>query len=247
MWTQRAFSLVELLVVIGIISILAAILLPTLEKAQEQAVRMKCLGQLHQVNILCENYATEQKNFWPSSMRPINTTYSRIEAAVSGTSLSPYVPDPLLYESGLLILAGYATHEDVWCPDRHSTPGETLAGMQNLWRTRLYGSINAYHRVGYDFRVFGSVASRLFISPTRDPQLTALPLIWDDVSGRPNATTGIMTRYSHSDGYNMLLGSGVGRWASDPDWTALRVYDGDTNLYFGTMRGGFVTGFLQKQ
>lgn len=61
----KAFTLVELLIVICVITILIGIFMPGLGGAREQARRTKCLSNESQIGILVTAYANENRDFMP--------------------------------------------------------------------------------------------------------------------------------------------------------------------------------------
>jgi len=68
--TTKAFTLVELLVVISIIALLLAVLMPTLQKARAQAMRIVCGSGLKQQGIGFTLYASDSNNKYPHRMHP---------------------------------------------------------------------------------------------------------------------------------------------------------------------------------
>lgn len=85
--SRRAFTLVELLVVISIIAMLIALLLPALGTARRSAQAVVCMSQLRQIGQATHVYAQEHKQLLPRS------THSYLAHGVKpwGYALSPYL------------------------------------------------------------------------------------------------------------------------------------------------------------
>ncbi|MFI5377726.1 MAG: type II secretion system protein [Tepidisphaerales bacterium] len=86
---RPGFTLIEILVVIGIIGVLLAILLPALERAREQANTVSCAANLSQIGLGLTLYAGDNHGNFP------RTVYQPGAAPVAGTNASaanPFAP-----------------------------------------------------------------------------------------------------------------------------------------------------------
>jgi prepilin-type N-terminal cleavage/methylation domain-containing protein/prepilin-type processing-associated H-X9-DG protein len=77
---RAAFTLVELLVVIGIIALLISILLPALTKAKRNALQIKCAANLHNYGLAILNYTVDNKGKLPQFFGDSNNLTNAPEA-----------------------------------------------------------------------------------------------------------------------------------------------------------------------
>jgi prepilin-type N-terminal cleavage/methylation domain-containing protein len=111
----QGFTLIELLVVIAIIAILAAMLLPSLERAKQRAQTTRCLSNLKQVGMAVEMYTQDNGSTLPGpcwggampSYDANNTPYELIYYIA--TQLGNPAPSSQIYIAKVFVCPGYET------------------------------------------------------------------------------------------------------------------------------------------
>jgi prepilin-type N-terminal cleavage/methylation domain-containing protein/prepilin-type processing-associated H-X9-DG protein len=188
---RRGFTLFELLGVIAIIGILAAILLPALARSRESARRASCLANVVQLGMALRMYADEHERTFPWSGGGGNA-------------------------DALLELRGDYVNDDklFFCPS--DTDGNVLQGATNpvVWNATLEGVRNWNRnsddpspsvRQSYDY--FGAYTKAPLRLPHPSNPIPAVPMLWDIAirSGEAPTIRGSSDNFNHIPGGGNVL------------------------------------------
>jgi prepilin-type N-terminal cleavage/methylation domain-containing protein len=130
----RAFTLIELMVVMSVIALLIGLLLPAVQRAREAAYRISCGNNLHQHSIALQNYHAFHQQLPPSRISTDGVTWAVL--------IMPYVEQDNLYKKFHLDqpyvfqpeIARATAVRIYFCPSRRK-PGDrelSCAGSQGI-------------------------------------------------------------------------------------------------------------------
>jgi prepilin-type N-terminal cleavage/methylation domain-containing protein/prepilin-type processing-associated H-X9-DG protein len=152
---QNGFTLMELLVVIGIIALLAALMVPAFSSARDHARQTHCISNERQLSMAFSNYATDWDGtlprWWTPDGGPATSTLGlRAGQRDWAVDTLPYVQNEKLYvcPSKPLLLRGYGIN--LWLATRD---GFDVSAIKLPWKTAMFAEISGGHppKSIYDF------------------------------------------------------------------------------------------------
>ena len=97
---SSAFTLIEMLVVIGIIAILSALLFPVYSRVREKGRAASCTSNLRQLALAFQQYTSDNGTFpcWYNAHQPTNPLPSNYPGLPWGVRIQPYIKNIAIFQ-----------------------------------------------------------------------------------------------------------------------------------------------------
>jgi len=268
-----AFTLIELLLVVAIISILASLLMPALIKAKGKAGRIKCVNNLKQIGVAYAVWASDHGDLYPWELQgrseiimydPADNHQIRLGSIDTGfLAAIPNAVDyrPFAWNYFSVMSNELGSPKILQCPanrlKRNAIATDWSTGTVGFWNTsaQLNGhndpvhrsSFNAYGNVpGYDASISYSVLRPRVneISQGRSVGLTPSYMLTFDY----NISISSEIRLTGYPNFDPIAGGGFRMWTRHyRDYVQLYSGISKAPLQFRIDRLGFVLGQTEKQ
>ena len=238
---RNAFSLVELLVVLAVISVLAALLLPTMEGAIELSRRTYCMNNIHQSYLAVTQYGND---FSAAPTTPKWGTWGATYAMDDKYRAESYnwaATPNFINPTGWMNLTenGYLARATLLCPDMDYLGDFANDGNINRlvkfplhWNGNTgihyayrYNSVDAYvaadFAYGYDTARIPALPRNILYRPESWRVLIAESAAHRGLWTAPNSASTLQTsrRWAHAIGGNAVRHDGTGRFVYNaPNW-----------------------------
>jgi prepilin-type N-terminal cleavage/methylation domain-containing protein len=218
---RHGFSLIELLVVIGIIALLVSILIPALSAARERAHRVKCMSNLRQVGQALFLYYQDNRNKYPRvryTLMPngLLAPVTAFEKAVIADPFGPSGPEnDITAAYYLLIRYRLTTSATFVCPSTEQRADEGPPQKRSNFEDPTGGTLS------YSFISPYPAFNSRFVLPPKGNKDLAIGADRNDAFGRylsatpeaPQAVLRKMNSQSHGGaGQNVLYAGGHVLW-----------------------------------
>ena len=139
---SSGFTLIELVVVIGIIATLIALILPAVQRVRDAAMRTQCTNHLRQLGLALHSYHDTHKSL-PPGLRTRQDPYLFLSWHAR---LLPYVEQAALWEQ---TVRDYAQQPMFWVPPRHVAGSFPMPSFVCPSDGRLVGRIREGYEVAF--------------------------------------------------------------------------------------------------